>query len=217
MIWQGKYTRLLTVVLVLQGGAYYGVRSRSELTPPEVPLVQFPTQLGAWRMAKEFPIAKEVEDVLRADDTLNRDYVNLAAAGNASLLIAFFKTQRFGQAPHSPKNCLPGAGWEPTETGTMSIAVPDWQRPIVVNRYIVVHGEDKVLTIYWYEGPRRVTASEYWAKFWLVMDAIRYRRSDTSLVRVMVTVRDNDTGTASRTGIAFVQSLFPALLKQLAN
>jgi EpsI family protein len=217
MIWHGKYAGLLTIVLVVQGAAYYGVMSRSELTPPAAPLALFPVQLGAWQMAREFTIDKETRDVLRADDMFSRDYVDLPAGTDASLLIAFFKTQRYGQAPHSPKNCLPGAGWEPTENGTLSIAVPVWQDPIVVNRYVVAHGEDKVLTIYWYQGRNRVIASEYWAKFWLVMDAIRYRRSDTSLVRVMVPVRDNDTDTATKTGVAFVQALFPALLRQLPN
>jgi EpsI family protein len=217
MILRAKYAGLLTMVLVVQGGAYYAIRSRSELTPPAPPLSLFPAQLGGWQMTKEYTLDKEVQDVLRADDTLSRDYVNLAATAKASLLIAFFKTQRYGQAPHSPKNCLPGAGWEPTESGTIPIAVPEWQGPIVVNRYVVAHGEDKVLAIYWYQGRHRVIASEYWSKFWLVMDAIRYRRSDTSLVRVMVPVRDNDTDTATKTGVAFVQSLFPALLKQLPN
>ncbi len=217
MILQGKYARLLTIVLVVQGGAYYEIRSRSELTPPAAPLALFPAQLGGWQLAKEYTIEPEVQNVLRADDMLSRDYVNLPAAADASLLIAYFKTQRYGQAPHSPRNCLPGAGWEPTESGTMQIAVPERRDPIVVNRYVVARGEDKVLAIYWYEGRHRVIASEYWAKFWLVMDAIRYRRSDTSLVRVMVPVRDNDTDRATKTGVAFVQSLFPALLRQLPN
>jgi EpsI family protein len=217
MILQGKYARLLTIVLVVQGGAYYEIRSRSELTPPAAPLALFPAQLGGWQLAKEYTIEPEVRNVLRADDMLSRDYVNLPAAADASLLIAYFKTQRYGQAPHSPRNCLPGAGWEPTESGTMPIAVPERRDPIVVNRYVVARGEDKVLAIYWYEGRHRVIASEYWAKFWLVMDAIRYRRSDTSLVRVMVPVRDNDTDRATKTGAAFVQSLFPALLRQLPN
>jgi len=217
MILRGKYARLLTIVLVVQGGVYYGVRSRSELIPALLPLSLFPVQLGGWQMAKDYPIDKETQDVLRADDTLSREYVNLPAAVSASLFIAFFKTQRYGQAPHSPKNCLPGAGWEQIESGTISIAVPEWEGPIVVNRYFVAHGEDKVLAIYWYQGHHRVIASEYSAKFWLVMDAIRYNRSDTSLVRVTVPVRDNDTDTATKTGVAFVQTLFPALLKHLPN
>ena len=52
-------------------------------------------------------------DVLRADDTLNRIYRLRAAS--SYLFIAYFKTQRYGQSPHSPKNCLPGSGWEPVE------------------------------------------------------------------------------------------------------
>jgi EpsI family protein len=217
MILRGKYAGLLTIVLVVQGGVYYGIRSRSELTPAAAPLSLFPAQLGDWRMAKEYPLEKEVEDVLRADDTLNRDYFSPLVASNVSLFIAFFKTQRYGQAPHSPKNCLPGAGWAPTQSGTISIAVAELQGPIVVNRYVVSKEGDQLLVIYWYQGHHRVIASEYSAKFWLVLDAIRYRRSDTSLVRVTVPVRNDDTDTATKTGVAFVQSLFPALLKQLPN
>jgi EpsI family protein len=217
MILRGKYTRLLTIVLAVQGGVYYEVRSRSELMPEVPPFSLFPAQLGDWQKAKEYPIDKETQGVLRANDLLSREYVNLSAQTNAFLFIAFFKTQRYGQAPHSPKNCLPGAGWEQIESGTISIAVPEWQGPIVANRYLVANGEDKVLAIYWYQGHHRVIASEYSAKFWLVMDAIRYNRSDTSLVRVTVPVRDDDTDTATKTGVAFVQSLFPALVKQLPN
>jgi len=217
MILRGKYTRLLTIVLVVQGGVYYRVRSRSEVIPEAPPLSLFPAQLGGWQMAKEYPIDNETQNVLRADDTLSREYVNLSEAATVGMFIAFFKTQRYGQAPHSPKNCLPGAGWEQVESGTISIAVPEWQGPIVVNKYLVQHGEDKVLAIYWYQGHHRVIASEYSAKFWLVMDAIHYNRSDTSLVRVTVPVRNDDTDTATKTGVAFVQSLFPALLKQLPN
>ena len=217
MILRGKYTRLLTIVLVVQGGVYYEVRSRSELMPEVPPFSLFPAQLGDWQKAKEYPIDKETQDVLRANDMLSREYVNLSAQTNAFLFIAFFKTQRYGQAPHSPKNCLPGAGWAPTQSGTISIAVAELQGPIVVNRYVVSKEGDQLLVIYWYQGHHRVIASEYSAKFWLVLDAIRYRRSDTSLVRVTVPVRNDDTDTATKTGVAFVQSLFPALLKQLPN
>jgi EpsI family protein len=215
MIFRSKYALLLTVVLLLQGGVYYAVASRSELTPQTGALALFPTEIGAWHMMREYPIEKEVQDVLKADDTMSRDYLNAGTQTSASLFIAYFKTQRYGQSPHSPKNCLPGSGWEPTESGTMTIDVPNWQGPIRTNRYVVERGEDKVLTIYWYQSHNRVIASEYWARFWLVVDAIRYRRSDTSLVRVMVPVREDDIDAATRTGVTFVQSAFPAIGKQL--
>jgi EpsI family protein len=84
-----------------------------------------------------------------------------------------------------------------------------------VNRYAVQHGDDESVTLYWYQGHRRVIASEFAAKFWLVADAVRYRRSDTALVRVIVPVREGDLRTATNTGVAFIQAVFPVILRQM--
>jgi EpsI family protein len=210
-----RYARVLTAVLLLQGAAFYAVASRSERAPLVSPLSLFPSAFGGWTMARDVPLEKEVQDVLKADDTLNRVYVDSSHTGYAFLFIAYFKTQRYGQAPHSPKNCLPGSGWEPVETGRQTIGVPGWNAPIVTNRYVVENGDEKSVVLYWYQTHNRIIASEYWAKFWLVVDSIRYRRSDTALVKIVVPVHDNDIGAATAVGVQFVQALFPSLLRQL--
>jgi EpsI family protein len=161
---------------------------RTEITPAVAPLSQFPTVSKEWRMTRDLPLEKETLDVLKADDTLNREYT-AASGASAYFFIAFFKTQRKGQAPHSPKNCLPGAGWTSLEDTKISIPVPGWPEPIVTNKYVVQHGSDKSVTLYWYQSHNRVIASEYSAKFWLVADAIRYQRSDTAIVKVVVPVQ----------------------------
>ena len=84
-----------------------------------------------------------------------------------------------------------------------------------MNRYIVQRGEDKSLVLYWYQTPRRVIASEFDAKFYLVLDSIRYHRSDTALVRVVVPVADGDEDAATKTAIRFVQSFFEPLREYL--
>jgi EpsI family protein len=167
-------------------------------------------------MTRDVPIDPEIQSVLRADDTLDRVYLNSSQTDAAYLFLAFFKTQRSGQVPHSPKNCLPGAGWEPVETGTQSIDISGRQ-PIVANRYVVQHGDEKSVVLYWYQSHNRAIASEYSAKFWLVVDAVRYRRSDTALVKVTVPVRDNNIAAATRTGVEFIQALFPHLLRRLPS
>ena len=210
-----RYARVLTAVLLLQGAAFYAVASRSERAPLVSPLSLFPSAFGGWTMARDVPLEKEVQDVLKADDTLNRVYVNSSQTGYAFLFIAYFKTQRYGQAPHSPKNCLPGSGWEPVETGRQTIGVSGWNAPIVTNRYVVENGDEKSVVLYWYQTHNRIIASEYWAKFWLVVDSIRYRRSDTSLVKIVVPVHDNDIGAATAMGVQFIQAMFPSLLRQL--
>jgi EpsI family protein len=209
--------RVLTAVLLIEATAFYAIASRSERAPLVSPLSLFPSAFGGWTMARDAPIEKEVQDVLKADDTLNRVYVNPSRTGFAFLFIAYFKTQRYGQAPHSPKNCLPGAGWEPVETGRETIVVPGWGTPIVTNRYVVEHGDEKSVVLYWYQTHNRIIASEYWAKFWLVADSIRYRRSDTALVKIVVPVHDNNIRAATAMGVQCIQALFPNLLKQLPS
>ena len=127
-------------------------------------------------------IEQEELDVLKADDTLTRVY--RSPEGVASLFIAYFKTQRTGQSPHSPKNCLPGSGWQPSSSGTEDVAVGN--ETIHINRYLVSKGETQSLVLYWYQSHGRVIADEFKAKFYLIEDSIRQHRSDTALVRVVI-------------------------------
>jgi EpsI family protein len=213
---KSKYALWLTILLAVQGGTYYALASRPELTLPAPPLASFPDEVAGWRMVRDIPIDTATLDVLKADDTLNREYQNPAANAQAYFYIAYFKTQRAGATPHSPKNCLPGAGYEPVETpATVSIAAAGRTAPLVVNQYVVARGEDTMVVLYWYQSHNRIIANEFAAKFWLVADAIRYRRSDTAVVKVQVPVRGNDSETGIRVAKAFVQAVYPALARQL--
>jgi len=213
---KSRHLLVLTVVLLLQTAVYYAAELRTEALPAVSPLASFPSVIKSWTLVQEYPVEQEVLDVLKADDTLSRVYVDPVKNTGASLFIAFFKTQRTGQSPHSPKNCLPGSGWSPSETGIQSIEIPDSAMPpIQVNRYVVARGEEKSVVLYWYQSHSRVIAGEFAAKFWLVADSVRYHRSDTALVRVVVPVRAGDVDSAVNNGIAFVQAIFPDLQKQL--
>ena len=213
------YARVLTAALVLQGGVFYALAMRKEKTPPMRPLSEFPVTLPGYRMVRDIPTSPDLANILKADDTLTREYVGGSGTGGSGttllLYIAFFNSQRYGQAPHSPKNCLPGEGWEPVDSGIVQIPVEGWPTPIAINRFVVQHGEDKEVTLYWYQSHNRIIAHEFSAKFWLVVDSIRYNRSDSSLVRLIVPVRENEVDDATRAGVNFIQAAFPALLRQL--
>ena len=204
----------LTLVLLLQGTAYYALALRKEATPAVGPLALFPRSFGNWTFFKEQPIEQEIIDVLKSDDTLQRAYIT-PTGQVAWLFIAFFKTQRTGQSPHSPKNCLPGSGWEPLINDRPAIQVPTEPNPIVINRYVTQKGTDKMVALYWYQSHGRVVANEFAAKFWSVADAMRYNRSDTALVRITVPVLNDDIDRSIETGYQFTKAVFPALRKQL--
>jgi EpsI family protein len=156
-------------------------RTSSEIIPARTPLGSFPHTLGGWD-SRDIPISKDVLDILGPGDFLLRDYFNSASQPAVNLFIAYFPSQRYGDAIHSPKNCLPGAGWSPVESERITINVGGVSFP--VNRYVIAKGESRQLVLYSYWAHDRIVASEYWAKFYLVADSIRMHRSDGSLVRL---------------------------------
>jgi EpsI family protein len=208
--------RVLTVLLVAQLAGVFAV-SRREAVPPARPLAEFPSQVGAWTVVQEGVVDKETMEVLRADDVLNRTYADVAQGRGANLFVAYFKSQRTGQTPHSPKNCLPGAGWMPSKSDVRAIQIPGRAEPILVNRYVVSRGDEKSLVLYWYQTRGRVVASEYRAKLYLVADAIRTNRTDTALVRVVVPVIGDNPDAASAAAEQFVQAFFTTLRQHLPS
>lgn len=174
--------RILTGLLVLQGVVLLSY-SRPESLPPSKALDQFPEQIADWKLRTRGVIEKEIIETLQADDLMIRDY-NIPGVANMNLFVAAFRSQRNGKAPHSPKNCLPGAGWVQQTSTTENLALPDGNT-LEVNRYVVAKGDSRSLVYYWYQSRDRSVANEYKAKYYVVADAIRYNRTDTALVRVV--------------------------------
>ncbi len=213
-LFHSKSFRVLTFVLLAQAALFYG-SSRREKIPPHKPLEQFSLADSNWVVHQDVALDKETLDVLKADDILSRVYQNKSNGRLATLFVAYFETQRTGKAPHSPKNCLPGSGWVPSESGFIQIPIRGEARPIKVNRYVVTRGQNESVVLYWYQARNRIIASEYSAKIFTVADAIRYNRSDTSLVRVVMGVDDGNTREATGTAISFVESFFEPLRQYL--
>ena len=200
-----------TLLIVLQGALIYSA-VRPESAPSGRPLSQFPTTLGSWKLLQEGVIDADTQAVLKADDLLNRYYA--ANNAGANLFVAAFRSQRNGKAPHSPKNCLPGSGWTPLASSYASIDVGG-EVPIQVNRYVVAHGDERSLVMYWYQSRDRAIASEYTAKFWVVVDAMRLNRTDTALVRVVVPIRNRDEAAADKAAADFIRSFYGPLRQYL--
>lgn len=205
---------IITGVLMAQTAAYYSF-AKVEKVPAARPLDQFPSQVGDWVKTQDGVVEQEVRDVLKADDLLNRFYTDKKSQVGANFFVAAFRTQRAGAAPHSPKNCLPGGGWMPVVDGRISIDVPGTAEPIVVNRYIVQQGDAKSMVLYWYQSRDRVVAGEIEAKLYTMADAIRYNRTDTALVRVVVALGSGDTTDREKAAINFVKTFFQPLKNYL--
>src|SRR5262249_9600712 len=119
------------------------------------------------------------------------------------LFVAYYSQQRAGESMHSPKNCLPGSGWEVWNYGTASVPVNG--RQVTVNRYSVQNGPQRMLVLYWYQSKSRIIANEYLGKICLVRDALLSGQTAGSIVRLTLPDRPG----ALEDGVAFASNLIP--------
>lgn len=206
---------ILTAVLAAQTGLYFAF-TKSEKVAAGRKLAEFPDVLGGWNKVQEGVVDEATQAILKADDTLTRFYGSPKSGVGANLFIAAFRSQRTGAIPHSPKNCLPGSGWTWTVNDHVLVQIPGRTEPIEVNRYIVQRGDSKSLVLYWYQSRDRAVASEYKAKLYTMLDAIRDNRTDTALVRVVIPLSGDDGNEKAQTAAEdFVRAFYAPLLKFL--
>lgn len=223
----------IVVAVIMLVGAWGSLRAISHGEPvlSKKPFVEFPLTLGEQWQGKELGLEQNILDVLKLSDYMMRVYVPLQrieGTGNAEretmngrreegvkvgapvwLYVGYYQSQRTGATYHSPKNCLPGAGWQFVEAEQAMVPVPG-TAPITINHVVIQKGLDKQVVLYWYQDRGRVIASEYWAKAYMIWDAMTKNRTDGALIRISVPVTTT-TEEASQRGLAFLRDFWPLL------
>lgn len=207
------FLRTSIVAIVLVGGTFAMHTFRPKAaTGLQRPLLEFPPPTGYSR-SEDRPFEDQVVQEIGADDYVNRAY--LGSAPPIELFIGYYKNQRSGDRIHSPKNCLPGSGWEPVHSARVQIGSAGGA-PILVNEYLVAKGARRDMVLYWYQSHGRVIASEYWAKFWLFADALAKRSADGAMVRIWTTASDGEA-TAHARAVDFARQIYPQVAEFLAD
>ena len=207
--------RLWIVVLVLLGSTVcLHAMSHGEAMAPRQSLAGFPDAIGSWT-GVETPLDAETLQVLGLTDYANREYLSSSEL-QVQLYIGYYASQRTGDTIHSPKNCLPGAGWDPIRADYATVPLADGQT-IKVNEYVIAQGLDRQLVFYWYQSRGRVVASEYWGKFWMIHDAITRNRTDGALVRLTTPIGQQGEAAAHARLEEFAKLMFPSLDKFIPN
>jgi EpsI family protein len=187
----------------------FGVDTQQSV-PLRLPLASVvPGEIAGYR-GRDLPIAESERRVSAVTSYLMRVYtghVGLAAAPFFSVYIGYYDRQTQGKTIHSPRNCLPGNGWEPLTSRVVVIATPAGS--VLVNRYLLQRGKERALVLYWYQGRGRVESNEYLVKRDLLRDAALRNRSEEALVRIVVPVRGDDEG-AFRLASQVASTLVPA-------
>jgi exosortase D (VPLPA-CTERM-specific) len=147
-----------------------------------------PAEYEGWRTEVR-PMDPTVAEVLGADDTIVVDMVS-PDKEIYNLYIAYLEAQRDGRSWHSPRQCIPGGGWEITKH---DILATDEDSSKTYNRLIIQNRNHRQLVYYWYDQRGRMIANEFKMKFLLMFDAVVKKRSDGAMVRLMTPVSDNET------------------------
>jgi len=186
----------LAVGCVLISGA------REQLTmTPVAPMKSVQVNAPGYKVT-DIVVKDEERRVAGFDDYVVRAYQRDSLDPGFSLYIGFWGIQRQGKSTHSPKNCLPGGGWEPVSQSTRLITVGGATIP--VNRYLISNKGAYSLVYYWYQGRGRAESSEYRVKWDLLRDAAVFGRTDEALVRIIVPydARGAASVVAERTAVA---------------
>jgi EpsI family protein len=171
-------------------------------------------------------VATRLDGLTGTDDTVTTDERRVAgmtsyilreygpvAAPLFSIYVGYYDEQRQGKSIHSPKNCLPGDGWEAVEAG--AITIPTTSGTVTVNRYRVAKNSYESMVYYWYQGRGRVAHDEFRVKFDLVRDAALHGRTEEALVRIVVPVHGDDVAVADSVARGLVSPLVADMYRVL--
>ncbi len=203
-----SYLAMLLFLSLAAASAHYLTRAEGrEHVPSRASLAQFPQQFDSWRQTDAQALSAGTLRELKADDYLSAVYTNDRGAF-ASLFIAYYGSQRHRQTIHSPQNCLPGGGWTMSRHRLHTLGERGQ-----INEYLIEKDDVQTLAFYWYQGRGRTVASEYWAKFDTLRDAVWLDRTDGALVRVIVPMGKGDGAEefARAVGLDFSQKLLTIL------
>ncbi len=201
-----RWRFILLAVVILTAAGFVHLRE-GVATPQARPLSEFPTRQGAWRSTGEHEFDAAVLDLLRPTDYLSRTYTH-PELGTVQLYIGYHDGGPESGPIHSPRNCLPGSGWEEFWRKIEVVDVPG--RPLEVTGALFGKEKEKIYLLYWFQTQGRQFRSEYGFKAASVLNALLRNRSDQAFIRI--TVLDNpDSPMAPERARAFARDFSPLI------
>jgi exosortase D (VPLPA-CTERM-specific) len=183
------------VMLVVVMFAAPTVAPREFPSPARQSLLEFPLQLGEWRGTSS-AMERQYLDALQLDDYVLADYT-AAEKAPVNVYVAYYQSPKKGRSSHSPRQCIPGGGWEITSFESLRLhRVSGGAGALDVNRVVIEKDRQKQIVYYWFKQRDRWITSEYAVKFYLFWDSLTRHRADGALVRLVSGVNGDETETA---------------------
>ena len=199
-------------VILFIGAAFVAHTRAQSAIPLAAPLATVLDTIPGYR-TKDQVISDEERRVAGMSNYVARVY-SVDSAVAFTTLVSYYERQTQGKTIHSPRNCLPGAGWEILTGGTKPVMSEGASH--VVNHYVLKNGPSTAIAYYWYQGRGRVVANEYQVKWNLLRDAALAGHTEEALVRVVVYLPRGSSGEAN-TAFTKADSLGSAIAGRLIH
>ncbi len=204
----------LPALLLLAGASLLLLAKRQTPLPLVAPLQATVPDTLLGHPSTDRIISDEEQAIAGMSDYLLRLYGADSTRYQFSVYVGYYEEQVQGRSIHSPKNCLPGAGWEPINASDTTVSAGG--RQYRVNRYLLGNQNARALVYYWYQGRGRVAYNETAVKWDLLRDKATLGRSEEALVRIVVPVRGAVTeAEADRIAGALAAELIPQVFQSL--
>ncbi len=159
----------------------------------------FPLSRGDWTGVRE-EVPDYVIEMLNPKEILAATYTNGRGA-RVQVLFDFFSGEASFGGPHSPRNCLPGAGWSLSPASLHPIALSD--RTITVDRIVIGRDNTKQVMDFWYVTNYGETSSDYRLKLYSMLSSLTLKPRDVAFIRLIA-----DDNEESRAALDEFESLF---------
>jgi len=182
----------------------------TEKVPPRKSFSTFPKKIGGW-IGKEKRYDGKIYNFLGVDDSILSTYSDISDF-SVEVYIGFYNSQSEGDLIHSPKNCLPGSGWNIIEASIEELKFNrNNANKVKIVKLIIQKEANKQVVLYWFHSRGRVIYSEYLQKIYLVIDSVVKNRTDGSLVRIIAPITNEDEKHTMEKLSEFAKLLFPIL------
>lgn len=200
----------ISLAILAAAGAYVHFGTSNILRVPDrTSLAGLPYELAGWSSQPQ-QVDSATITTLGADDYLITDLVS-PENEQFNLYIAYLNMQRHGHSWHSPRQCIPGGGWQITEHDIEPATLADGSR-FHYNRIIIENRGARQLVYYWYDQRGRKIANEFVMKALLIFDAVRLRRTDGAMIRIITPIsQDEALDEADARLLGFMERLDPLL------
>ncbi len=173
---------VISMVVVLATPFIVNSLGKVPPVPLTRPLSSFPLEFHGW-VGQRSEMDPKIWEAVGGQDYVIIDYKK-SDQSRVDFYVAYYEYQRkAGDFVHSPRLCLPGAGWFIESNLIRSLKGPE--KNLILNELIIEKDGQKHLVYFWYQGRGRNFTNEFAAKFYMVWDGLWKRRTDGALVRLI--------------------------------